>query len=46
MVGIGFEYSYQSQAWKMNKYHRFVPIEILNQQSMTDTDGIPQIFRV
>ena len=46
MVGIGFEYNYQSQTWKMNKYHRYVPIDTLNQESMTDPDGIPQIFGV
>ena len=29
LVGIGFEYSYQSQTWKMSRYHRYVPIDTL-----------------
>ena len=32
IVGIGYEYNYSTKVWRMNKYHKGVPIEQIKEE--------------
>lgn len=44
IVGIGFEYSYSKMSWKMCRYHKHVPLDLIKQQRMEERDQSPQML--
>jgi len=46
MKGIGFEYISDKKLWKMNRYHKGVSIEVLNEEQMEDEHDIPDMMNL
>jgi hypothetical protein len=44
LMGMGFEYFYNNGTWKMNSYHKGVPIELVKEEKMPIGEGIPNIL--
>jgi hypothetical protein len=44
MMGIGFEYNHQRRSWKMNRYHKGVSIETLNEETRDLEEGPPSML--